>query len=185
MRADHSFLSGTDRAVQLLFVSHMSVGILFSTSSQRFEVVALARRERSLQAVKALGAVPFVGDMPDAGLVEGMKGCQTLINAAADTDHGHENGQPSRISLEGTRNVFQSALTAGVSRAVRISTESVLLDGGPLINTTEDHPLPHRPAVPSRWSPTHAGHGRPSFGFSSYIRPNPLENRCIISILAK
>jgi nucleoside-diphosphate-sugar epimerase len=47
-----------------------------------FEVVALARSEPSLQIVKALGAVPFAGDLLDAGLVEWMKGCQTLINAA-------------------------------------------------------------------------------------------------------
>jgi nucleoside-diphosphate-sugar epimerase len=111
-----------------------------------FEVVALARSERSLQVVKALGALPFAGDLLDAGLVEGMKGCQTLINAAADTDHGRGNAQQYRTNLDGTRNVFQSARTAGISRAVHISTESVLLDGKPLIDATEDHPFPHRPA---------------------------------------
>lgn len=111
-----------------------------------FEVVALARSERSLQIVKTLGAVPFAGDLLDVGLVEGMKRCQTLINAAADTDHGRGKAQHYRTNLGGTRNVFQSARTAGISRAVHISTESVLLDGGPLINATEDHPFPHRPA---------------------------------------
>jgi len=109
-------------------------------------VVALARSERSVQVVKALGAVPFAGDPLDAGLVEGMKGCQTLINAAADINHGRGAAQQFRTNLEGTRNVFQAALTAGISRAVHISRESVLLDGSPLINATEDHPFPHRPA---------------------------------------
>jgi nucleoside-diphosphate-sugar epimerase len=108
--------------------------------------VALARSERSLQIVKASGAVPFAGDLLDAGLVEGVKGCQTLINAAADTDHGRGTAQQSQTNLEGTRNLFQSTLTAGISRAVHISTESVLLDGGPLINATEDHPFPQRSA---------------------------------------
>lgn len=65
-----------------------------------FEVVALARSERSLQIVKALGAVPFAGDLLDAGLVEGMKDCQTLINAAADTDHGRGTAQQSQTNLE-------------------------------------------------------------------------------------
>jgi nucleoside-diphosphate-sugar epimerase len=110
------------------------------------EVVALARSERSLQVVKSLGAVPFAGDLLDAGLVEGMKGCQTFINAAADTDHGRGTVQQTHTDREGTRNLFQSALTAGISRAAHISTESVLLDGGPLINATEDHPFPQRPA---------------------------------------
>jgi nucleoside-diphosphate-sugar epimerase len=111
-----------------------------------FEVVALARSENSLRTVKSLGAMTFAGDLLDAGLVEGMKGCQTLINAAADTDHGRGTAQQSRTNLEGTRNLFQSALRAGISRAVHISTESVLLDGGPLINAAEDHPFPQRPA---------------------------------------
>jgi nucleoside-diphosphate-sugar epimerase len=47
-----------------------------------------------------------------------MKGCQTLINAAADTDHGCGTAQQSHTNLEGTRNLFQSALTAEISRAV-------------------------------------------------------------------
>jgi nucleoside-diphosphate-sugar epimerase len=131
----------------LLGEADRSVGILLGDFiAKGFEVVAVARSERSLQIVKASGAAPFAGDLLDAGLVEGMKGCQTLINAAADTDHGRGTAQQSQTNLEGTRNLFQSALTAGISRAVPISTESVLLDGGPLINATEDHPFPQRSA---------------------------------------
>ena len=76
-----------------------------------------------------------------------MRGCQALVHAAADTDHGRGTGQTEdRTNLEGTRNVFQAALTAGISRAVHISTELVLLDGRPLINATEEHPFPRKPA---------------------------------------
>jgi nucleoside-diphosphate-sugar epimerase len=130
-----------------------------------FQVVALARSEGSLQVVEALGAVPFAGNLLDAGLVEGMKGCQTLVNAAADTDHGRGNAQQSRTNLEGTRNLFQSAYTAGISRAVHISTESVLLDGGPLINATEDQPFPRR--APGSYSRTKGEAERIALSFST------------------
>jgi nucleoside-diphosphate-sugar epimerase len=70
-----------------------------------------------------------------------------FVHAAADTDHGPGTAQADRTNFEGTRNVFQAALSAGISRAVHISTEPVLLDGKrPLINVTEAHPLPRKPA---------------------------------------
>ncbi|UXN74953.1 NAD-dependent epimerase/dehydratase family protein [Devosia sp. A8/3-2] len=50
-----------------------------------------------------------------------------------------------RTNIEGTRNVFQAARAAGVHTAVHISTESVLLDGKPLINANEDHAFPRHP----------------------------------------
>jgi nucleoside-diphosphate-sugar epimerase len=111
-----------------------------------FEVVALARSERSAQVVTALGATPFAGDLLDAAMVEGMQDCQSLIHAAADTGHGRGTAHADRTNLQGTRNVFQAALKAGISKAVHISTESVLLDGNPLVNATEDHPFPSKPA---------------------------------------
>ncbi|MCY1073029.1 NAD-dependent epimerase/dehydratase family protein [Archangium lansingense] len=110
------------------------------------EVVALTRSARSAEVVQALGAVPWMGDLLDANLADGMSGCQALIHAAADTSHGRGTTQQVRTNLEGTRNVFASAHAAGLSRAVHISSESVLLDGQPLINASEDHPLPRRPA---------------------------------------
>jgi nucleoside-diphosphate-sugar epimerase len=94
-----------------------------------FEVVALARSARSVQVVTELGAMPFAGDLLNPAMAEGMRGCQALVHAAADTDHGPGTAQADRTNLEGTRNVFQAARSAGISRAVHISTESVLLDG--------------------------------------------------------
>jgi NAD(P)-dependent dehydrogenase (short-subunit alcohol dehydrogenase family) len=44
------------------------------------QVVALTRSARSAEVVRGLGAVPFAGDLLDAGLVDGMKGCQALIH---------------------------------------------------------------------------------------------------------
>jgi nucleoside-diphosphate-sugar epimerase len=109
-------------------------------------VVALVRSAKSAEIVTALGAVPVIGDINDTDLAASMTGCQMLVHAAADTNHGRATAQQLRTNIEGTRSVFQAARAAGVSTALHISTESVLLDGNPLINANEDHPFPRRPA---------------------------------------
>jgi nucleoside-diphosphate-sugar epimerase len=110
------------------------------------EVVALARTTASAEVVRALGAEPFAGDLLGADLAAGMAGCRALVHAAADTDHGRGTDRQLRTNVEGTRRAFEAARRAGVSRAVHISSESVLLDGRPLVNATEDYPFPRRPA---------------------------------------
>jgi len=110
------------------------------------EVVALARTPHSAELVRSLGAVPLIGDLHDATLADGMQGCQMLIHAAADTNHGRGTPEQWRTNLEGTQNIFNCAALAGIARAVYLSSESVLLDGTPLVNATEAHPFPRRPA---------------------------------------
>ncbi|WEK02800.1 MAG: NAD-dependent epimerase/dehydratase family protein [Candidatus Devosia phytovorans] len=109
-------------------------------------VVALVRSPASAALVTDLGATPVLGALPDADLVPVMAGCDALIHAAADTDHGHGSPSQFRINEEGTRAVFAAATAAGIATAVHLSTESVLADGRPLVRVTEDHPLPRRPA---------------------------------------
>jgi nucleoside-diphosphate-sugar epimerase len=110
-------------------------------------VVALARSAAAAQTVSDLGAEPFEGDLFDPRLAQGMAGCDALVHAAADTDHGAGiEARLARINVEGTRAVLAAAKAAGVSKAVLISTESVLLDGAPLVGATEAHPYPRRPA---------------------------------------
>ncbi|GGB11805.1 hypothetical protein GCM10011491_44640 [Brucella endophytica] len=76
-----------------------------------------------------------------------MRGCDMLVHAAADTSHGSaHSSRQRRINVEGTRNVFEAARRADIGKAVYISSESVLLDGGPLVNATETHPHPKKPA---------------------------------------
>lgn len=109
-------------------------------------VLALVRSAKSAEIVAALGAVPVIGDITDADLVAAMAGCQLLVHAAADTNHGRATAQQLRTNIDGTRNVFQAAHAAGVNTALHISTESVLLDGSPLLNANEDQPFPRHPA---------------------------------------
>ena len=109
-------------------------------------VVALARSPKSESIVAELGATPFSGDMLGTGLTRGMEGCDILIHAAADTDHGPSTQSQQRVNEEGTRAVFEAAQAAGIRRAIYLSTESVMADGHPLVNVDETHPLPRRPA---------------------------------------
>jgi len=110
-------------------------------------VRALARSEVSAGIVAALGAEPMRGDILDrASLESAMTGCEWLIHAAADTAHGAFAANQHHTNLEGTRNVLNAARAAGITRAVHVSTEAVLLSGAPLRNANEETPIPPRHA---------------------------------------
>lgn len=109
-------------------------------------MVALVRSAHARDTVHALGARSFDGDLSSENLSQGMKGCNSLLHAAADTDQRLGSAQQWDTNVEGTKRVFLAARDAGVTRAIFISTDSVLLDGRPLLNATEDHPFPSRPA---------------------------------------
>lgn len=109
-------------------------------------ITALVRSDASADIVRALGAIPFRGDLFDSGLVAGMTGCNALIHAAADTDHGPATERQRRINEDGTRTVLDAARAAGIAKVIHLSTESVLATGQPLVNVDEAMPLPQKPA---------------------------------------
>jgi nucleoside-diphosphate-sugar epimerase len=109
-------------------------------------VVALARSEQSADVVRALGALPHRADMLDPDLAAAMAGCDMLVHAAADTDHGAGSPTQQKHNEQGTRNVFGEARAAGIGKAIHISTESVLATGKPLVNVDETVALPRKPA---------------------------------------
>nr|WP_216295708.1 NAD-dependent epimerase/dehydratase family protein [Delftia acidovorans]MCA1071723.1 3 beta-hydroxysteroid dehydrogenase/Delta 5-->4-isomerase [Delftia acidovorans] len=113
--------------------------------SQGVEVIALARSPAAQDTIRASGANPFEGDLLSENLATGMAGCDALIHAAADTDHGLSTDAQFQTNVIGTRHVFAAAARAGVRRAVHLSTESVLLDGSPLVDAEESRSIPTRP----------------------------------------
>ncbi|MFT4053508.1 MAG: NAD-dependent epimerase/dehydratase family protein [Novosphingobium sp.] len=119
-----------------------------------FEVVALARSQKSADLVRSLGARPIVGQLSSPAVVEAMKGCHSLVHAAAHTSHGLETPEHVAVNVEGTRAIFAAARQAGVRRAVHVSTESVLLDGRALIDVDENRAMP--PRFPGAYSRTKA-----------------------------
>lgn len=110
------------------------------------DVVALARSVQACTAVESLGARAVQGDLFSPNLQDDMVGCQALIHAAADTDHGLPSAAQHRTNVEGTRHVLAAARQAGIRRAVHLSTESVLLDGTALVQAHEQLAYPPRPA---------------------------------------
>lgn len=110
-------------------------------------VRALVRSDAAAGIVTELRAEPMRGDILDRdSLKAAMVGCEWLIHAAADTGHGAFTASQQHTNLEGTRNVLNAAREAGITRAVHISTEAVLLSGAPLCNVNEDTPIPPRHA---------------------------------------
>jgi len=114
--------------------------------ARNWPVVALARSAAAADIVAGLGAEPVDGELFSSDLAERMAGCTMLVHAAADTNHGYGGAEQVRINVGGTCKVLEAAEAAGVTRAVCLSTESVLLDGRPLVNANETHPYPKRPA---------------------------------------
>jgi len=109
-------------------------------------VTALARSDASAERVLALGAIPFRGDLFDSALAAAMAGCDALVHAAADTDHGPATEAQRRINEDGARAVLDAARVAGISKVIHLSTESVLATGRPLVNVDEAMSLPRNPA---------------------------------------
>jgi nucleoside-diphosphate-sugar epimerase len=121
--------------------------ILRELTGAGHRVTALARSSASADVVTSLGAEPVLGDLSDTeALREGMSNAAYLVHAAADTGHGLASLAQERANLQGTRNVYTEASRAGVSRALHISTEAVLLSGRPLKNADETTPFPKSPA---------------------------------------
>ena len=115
--------------------------------AEGYRVRALARSDAAAGIVTALRAEPMRGDILDrASLKAAMMGCEWLVHAAADTGHGAFTTSQHHTNLDGTRNVLNAAREAGITRAVHVSTEAVLLSGAPLHNANEDTPIPPRHA---------------------------------------
>lgn len=124
--------------------------------AQGVEVHALARSASACQLLRSLGAQPVEGDLFSPQSHTAMQGCDALVHAAADTQHGLASKAQQLTNVEGTRRVFAAAAQAQVARAVHLSTESVLLDGRPLVNADENHPYPAHPAGGYSASKAHA-----------------------------
>lgn len=108
------------------------------------KVTALARSDKSAQLLQSMGAIPVRGDLTGELDEVLFRGCDLLIHAAADTSHAYLSSNQWQVNVEGTRTLFALAHRAGIQRAVYISSESVLLNGDPLIMADETHPLPTR-----------------------------------------
>ena len=67
------------------------------------------------------------GDLTDkTSILEGMKGCDSVINIAAHYTFWEPDKKIySTININGTRNIMECALDAGIKKVVHISTAGV------------------------------------------------------------
>jgi nucleoside-diphosphate-sugar epimerase len=123
--------------------------------AEGWAVRALARSERSAEAVRSRGAEPVMGDIADADSIrEGAHGCSYAFHAAAHVGDWGPRRDFVRGNVLGTHNTLAGTAAAGVRRFVHVGTEAALLAGQPLVNADESLPL--RPDSPSPYPSTKA-----------------------------
>lgn len=93
------------------------------------DVVALVRNPAKAEHLQQIGCEVVAGSLSDRdAIASGLKGCDGVIHAAAIYEVGisEDQREPMRVAnVDGTVNVLESALEAGVSKAVYISTCAV------------------------------------------------------------
>jgi nucleoside-diphosphate-sugar epimerase len=93
--------------------------------------VAVRALVRSPERARVLpeGVEPVFGDVTDpASLRAALDGCATVYHAAGIPEQWRRDvGEFTRVNVEGTRNVVEAALAAGVERFVYTSTDDVLV----------------------------------------------------------
>jgi nucleoside-diphosphate-sugar epimerase len=105
-------------------------------------VRALARSDRSVAAVEALGAEAVRGDLSDVdAITAGAQGTDTAYHLAANTEIWGPWKDFVRDNVTGTQNALAGTRAAGVSRFVHCGTEAALIAGEPLRSVDETAPL--------------------------------------------
>ncbi|MBN1471554.1 MAG: NAD-dependent epimerase/dehydratase family protein [Syntrophaceae bacterium] len=101
--------------------------LLRRMAQTKHEFYCLARKTSDTRELKDLGAHIVMGDVSDrSSLREGMRGCEWVFNLA----NVYSWWEPDkdiyrRVNVEGTRNVMECALEAGVSKVVHVSTMGI------------------------------------------------------------
>jgi nucleoside-diphosphate-sugar epimerase len=116
-------------------------------------VRALARSDRSVQAVEEAGAEAVRGDLDDtAAMRAGADGADVFHHAAAKVEDFGDPADFERITVQGTKNALTAAREAGVRRFVHVGTEAALMAGQPLVDVDETTPLRPDSRAPYPWS---------------------------------
>src|SRR4051812_24864903 len=116
-------------------------------------VRALARSDRSAQAVEHAGAEAVRGDLDDvAAMRAGADGADVVFHAAAKVEDFGDPADYERVTVQGTKNALEAARDAKVARFVHVGTEAALMAGQPLVNVDESAPLRPDSPAPYPWS---------------------------------
>ena len=94
-----------------------------------WQVRALHRRSSSLAALQGLAFEPAIGDVTDLrSLRSAMAGCDAVFHVAGVTaDYWNQDvARLHAVNVQGTRNVVEAALAAGVAGLVHTSSQAAL-----------------------------------------------------------
>lgn len=95
--------------------------------------VAVRALVRSPERARVLppGVQPVFGDVTDASTLRpALEGCTTVYHASGIPEQWRRDVEEfTRVNVDGTRNVVDAALAAGVERFVYTSTDDVLVQG--------------------------------------------------------
>jgi dihydroflavonol-4-reductase len=107
------------------------------------EVRALARPNSDRRNLDGLDLEVCEGDLRDRESIRrGLKGCEVLYHAAADYRLWTRNPKSMyEINVEGTRNILEAALEAGVGRVVYTSSVGTLGNPGDGVPGNEETPV--------------------------------------------
>lgn len=111
--------------------------------SQRHEVHAMARSDRSAATVRGYGATPVRCDL-DAVEPEHLAGVDAVVHCAAYVEEWGTRDDFWKGNVEGTTRMLDVARRAGVGRFLHIGTEAALFDGHDLVDIDETFPYPTR-----------------------------------------
>lgn len=110
------------------------------------EVSALSRTPHSDRALEALNATPIRGSLTDiARWQDALYGQEVVVHAASPIEVWGDWTAFERDITRASLDLYQAAGAQKVRRFIQISSESVLLGQGPLLDVTEAQPYPHEP----------------------------------------
>jgi nucleoside-diphosphate-sugar epimerase len=116
---------------------------IVETLGKKYEFHAMARSEKSAQKVTELGAKAVLCEL-GALRKEHLAGCDMIIHAAAFTKEWGTRTEFFETTVDGTKQLLETAKEAGVKRFLHISTEAVLFAGQDLNDIDESYPYPNK-----------------------------------------
>lgn len=89
---------------------------------ERYDLHLMIEHEGQRSTVDGLGAVHVLDLADQAGMLDAMRGCDTVVHLAATPDVGASWDAVRRLNIEGTYNAMEAAVGAGCRRVICASS---------------------------------------------------------------
>lgn len=120
-------------------------GAIAKNLAESHEILAMSRSEQSDETIRGLGATPVRCDIETVS-PEHLTGCEVVIHCAAFVKQWGTREEFWKTTVDGTEQILNAAMKAGVLRFIYIGTEAVLFHGQHMHDLDESMPYPeHTP----------------------------------------